>query len=64
MHRTRSRLAVIVGMLAVTAVAAACIPQAPAPESWTFRANSVTVNDSQDEVRDPLFDALHLVHRL
>ena len=30
-------------------------PQAPTTESWTFRANSVTVNDSQDEVRDPIF---------
>ena len=30
--------------------------QAPTTESWTFRANSVTVNDSQDEIRDPFFD--------
>ena len=37
-------------------VAASCVPQAPTTESWTFRANSVTVNDSQDEIRDPFFD--------
>jgi hypothetical protein len=55
MHRTRSRLAAVVGILAVMGVAASCVPPAPTAESWTFRANSVTVNDSQDEVRDPLF---------
>lgn len=38
-------------------VAAACTPQPPAAESWTFRANSVTVHSSQDEVRDPVFGA-------
>lgn len=56
MHRTRSRLAAVVGILAVMGVAASCVPPAPTAESWTFRANSVTVNDSQDEVRDPLFE--------
>ncbi len=55
MHRTRSRLAAVVGILAVMGIAASCVPQAPTTESWTFRANSVTVNDSQDEVRDPIF---------
>jgi hypothetical protein len=40
------------------AVAAACAPPpAPVSESWTFRASQVTVNDSQDEVRDPIFGA-------
>ncbi len=55
MHRTRTRLAAVVGILAVMGVAASCVPPAPTAESWTFRANSVTVNDSQDEIRDPLF---------
>lgn len=56
MHRTRSRLAAVVGILAVMGVAASCVPPAaPTAESWTFRANSVTVNDSQDEIRDPFF---------
>jgi hypothetical protein len=57
MHRTRTRLAVVVGILAVMGVAAACVPPAPTAESWTFRANSVTINDSQDEIRDPIFGA-------
>lgn len=57
MQRTRSRLAVVVGILAVMGLAAACAPNPPASESWTFRANSVTVNDSQDELRDPIFGA-------
>jgi cytochrome c-type biogenesis protein CcmE len=52
MHRTRTRLAAAVGILAVMGVAAACVPPpAPVSESWTFRATQVTVNDSQDEVR-------------
>ena len=52
MHRTRTRLAAVVGVLAVMGVAAACVPPpTPANESWTFRATQVTVNDSQDEVR-------------
>jgi hypothetical protein len=55
MHRTRTRLAAVVGILAVMGIAASCVPPAPTAESWTFRANSVTVNDSQDEIRDPLF---------
>jgi hypothetical protein len=55
MHRTRSRLVGVVGILAVMGVAAACAPMPPASESWTFRATQVTINDSQDEIRDPLF---------
>lgn len=56
MHRTRTRLAAVVGVLAVMGMAAACAPPpAPVSESWTFRASQVTVNDSQDEVRDPIF---------
>jgi hypothetical protein len=46
---------VVVGILAIMGVAASCAPMAPTTESWTFRANSVKVNDSQDEIRDPLF---------
>lgn len=58
MHRTRSRLVGLVGILAVMGVAAACAPPpAPATESWTFRATQVTINDSQDEIRDPFFGA-------
>ena len=58
MNRTRSRLALAAGMLAIAAMAAACVPPAPpANESWSFRANSVTINDSQDEIRDPIFGA-------
>jgi hypothetical protein len=55
MNRTRTRLALAVGILAVMGIAASCVPQAPTAQSWTFRANSVTVNDSQDAVYDPLF---------
>ncbi|MEI2699945.1 MAG: hypothetical protein V9E94_16995 [Microthrixaceae bacterium] len=51
MQRTRSRLALAVAILSVMGLAAACAPSAPSSQSWTFRANSVTVNDSQDEVR-------------
>lgn len=58
MQRTRSRLAVAVGMLAVIGIAASCAPPAPTPtQSWTFRADKVTINDSQDEIRDPIFGA-------
>ena len=40
------------------ALAASCAPAAaPAGESWTFKANSVKINDSQDEIRDPFFGA-------
>ncbi|MFN7150107.1 MAG: hypothetical protein ACK4V6_11575, partial [Microthrixaceae bacterium] len=52
MHRTRTRLAAVVGVLAVMGMAAACAPPpAPVSESWTFRASQVTVNQSQDAVR-------------
>lgn len=51
MQKTRSRLAVAVAILSVMGLAAACAPTPPSSQSWTFRANSVTVNDSQDEVR-------------
>lgn len=58
MHRTRTRLALVVGMLAVAAIAASCAPMpGSGTQNWTFRANSVTVNDSQDAVRDPIFGA-------
>lgn len=56
MHRTRSRLAVAVAVLATMGIAASCAPPpAPNNETWTFRADSVTINDSQDEIRDPFF---------
>jgi hypothetical protein len=57
MKTTRSWFAGAVAMIAVAAIAASCAPPdtgggtGPAPESWTFRANQVTINDSQDEVR-------------
>ena len=58
MHSTRSRLFGVVGILAVLGIAAACAPPAPpAVESWTFRADTVVINDSQDEIRDPIFGA-------
>ena len=58
MHRTRSRLVGLVGVLGVMALAASCAPPpAPSAQTWTFRGTNVTVNDSQDEVRDPLFGA-------
>ncbi len=50
MQRTRSRLALAVSILAIMGMAA-CSTPSTSSESWTFRANSVTVNDSQDEVR-------------
>ena len=50
MHRTRSRLVALVGVLAVMGVAASCVPPAPpSSTTWTFRGTQVTVNDSQDE---------------
>ena len=58
MTRTRSLTAGIVAVVAVMALAASCAPAAaPAGESWTFKANSVKINDSQDELRDPFFGA-------
>ncbi|CAB5068165.1 MAG: hypothetical protein F2942_07490 [Actinobacteria bacterium] len=58
MTRTRSLTAGIVAVVAVMALAASCTPAAaPAGESWTFKANSVKINDSQDELRDPFFGA-------
>ncbi len=56
MRHPHRRLAVAIATLAVVGLAAACVPPPPpATESWTFRATQVTINDSQDEVRDPLF---------
>jgi len=56
MTKTRSITAGIVAVVAVMALAASCAPAAaPASESWTFKANSVKINDSQDEIRDPIF---------
>lgn len=54
--KTRGALA---GLLATTAmIATACPPPASStPVNWTFRATQVTVNSSQDEVRDPIFGA-------
>jgi hypothetical protein len=45
------------GIVASTALlATACPPPASStPVTWTFKATQVTVNDSQDEVRDPIF---------
>ncbi len=58
MTRTRSLTAGIVAVVAVMALAASCAPAAaPEGESWTFKANSVKINDSQDELRDPFFGA-------
>lgn len=49
----------LTGVLAATAMlATACPPPASAnPVTWTFKATQVTVNSSQDEVRDPIFGA-------
>jgi len=59
MQRTRSRLAAAVAVLGVMGIAASCAPPpAPANETWTFRANSVTVNDSQDAVDLPIVGCL------
>lgn len=46
-------------MLILTSVlATACPPPTPpAAVNWSFQAASVTVNESQDEVRDPIFGA-------
>ncbi|KLR60929.1 hypothetical protein IMCC26207_109444 [Actinobacteria bacterium IMCC26207] len=58
MTKTRSLTAGIVAVVAVMALAASCAPAAaPAGESWTFKANSVKIDDSQDELRDPIFGA-------
>ena len=58
MHRTRSRLLGVTAVLAFIGLAAACAPPTPPPtQSWTFKADTVTINDSQDEIRDPLFGA-------
>jgi len=61
MQKTRSWLAGGIAMLAVMGVAASCAPTAPgggggiATKDWAFKGTSVTVNSSQDEVRDPIF---------
>ncbi|CAN5467280.1 hypothetical protein BH10ACT3_BH10ACT3_12520 [soil metagenome] len=59
--KTRSWLAGAVALLAVMGVAASCAPTAPdgsiATKNWTFKANSVKVNSSQDAVYDPIFGA-------
>ena len=54
---TRSWRALAISALGIVALAAAaCAPMpAPATESWTFRADQVTINDSQDEIREPFF---------
>ena len=56
MTRIRS---VVVGAvaLAVIGMTAACTPPAPVTKNATFKATKVTVNSSQDAVRDPLFGA-------
>jgi len=57
MLRNRSARLALVGIMSVLGLtAAACAPSAspggpPAPINWSFKANSMTVNDSQDEVR-------------
>ncbi len=53
---TRSWRALAISALGIVALAAAaCAPMpAPATESWTFRADQVTINDSQDEIGDVL----------
>lgn len=38
----------IVALVAVMALTAACVPEPPAGETWTFRANSVRIDDMQD----------------
>ena len=55
-HTTRAAFA---GLLAGTAMlATACPPAASTtPVNWSFKATQVTVNSSQDEVRDPIFGA-------
>lgn len=59
MQRTRSRLVAAFAIFAVLGLTAACAPSAPgggpAPINWSFKGTSITVVDSQDEVRDPLF---------
>lgn len=57
--KTRSVKVAIVGLVAaIGLVAAACAPPPPAPaKNWSLKATSITSNDSQDEVRDPLFNA-------
>ncbi|MFN8052365.1 MAG: hypothetical protein U0Q22_13045 [Acidimicrobiales bacterium] len=47
------------GILAATSLlATACPPPASStPVNWAFKATQVTVNSSQDEVRDPIFGA-------
>lgn len=59
MQTTKRARAALVGLVAVMAVvAASCVPPPPpAPIDWSFRATSMTVNDSQDEIRDPIFGA-------
>ena len=50
MRRTRSIMVGAVSVLALTGLTAACAPMTPAAaRTVTFKADSVTVNDSQDE---------------
>ncbi|RTL07554.1 MAG: hypothetical protein EKK62_11000 [Acidimicrobiia bacterium] len=60
--KTRTARLALVGLVAAFAtVAAACAPDAPppweppAPVNWSFKGTNITVNQSQDEVRDPIF---------
>lgn len=49
--KTRSNrkwFAGIVSIVAVISLTAACVPEAPAGETWSFRANSVRIDDMQD----------------
>ncbi|MEZ5321853.1 MAG: hypothetical protein R2698_07245 [Microthrixaceae bacterium] len=50
------RRGVLVGVLATTSLlATACPAQPPESVNFAFKATQVTVNSSQDEIRDPIF---------
>lgn len=51
--KKRSAL-VVAAVSALALVAAACTPPSSS-DKWEFKATKVTINDSQDEVRDPIF---------
>ncbi|MBS1836911.1 MAG: hypothetical protein JST64_04370, partial [Actinobacteria bacterium] len=55
--KTRTTRVMIVGMVAAfAAVAASCTPATPpAPINWSFKGTSMTVNEPQDGVYDPIF---------
>lgn len=58
MKKFLTRLALPAVLASTSLLATACPPPASStPVNWAFKATQVTVNSSQDEIRDPIFGA-------